>query len=172
MCAPLMTLAIEAAPIVDTVRRPTAGPGLAGLVTDYNCAARGDAERATARERSARTRVVSLNAELQAARQSAAAERSRNLASSLGEARSEMEASAAEAAQAVVDYTFAERRLRRAEREKTRVEPLGIEAVRGFALERLRQIEEIVGTWGACQPQRDVSFVRGLRAVFDGLRHS
>ena len=174
MCSSLTTLAIEAAPVLNGIRGKGGGAlELGALVVAYNVAARSDAERATARERTARTRVLSLNEELQAAKQDGESERTRNLASSLGAARSEMEASAASAAQAVVDYTEAERRLRRAEREKTRAQqPLATEAARGFAVERLRQIEEIVATWGKLRPRRDVSLATGMRLVFDGLRQA
>ena len=171
MCTELVLIALEAGAMLPKfdgggVRPCSDDPAsLDTLIERYMEAGRHDAERAGADERRARMRLFAAEQQrVEVSRRGDAARTSQAVAA-VEVARTSMVDAAIRCTQARSDCAFAEARIQRTVRAIGRRPRLGGQALRAFALERLRQLDEIADRRGPDRPSRD-------RVLLDRLRRS
>lgn len=175
MSTQLVLLALEAGPLFGVASgsrgvHTADGPALMiAMIERYLAAGRQDADQAEADERSARTRLfVAEQQRVEASRTGIAAKIQRTEAA-LETERSKMLDAARRLTEARSDCAFAEGRLAKSHGVTWRRPQLSGQALRTFAVERLRQLEEVAGMRRTERPSRDKVLVADLRSRFESL---
>lgn len=172
MCMQLVTLAFDAMSALLGAN----GNGHAGgespptaMIQRYLEAARKDAGRAAIDQRSALDRLMVAERRRLDAKRADDGSAIERFESAVVAARTRTNDAARRHTQAQSDCAFAEARVARSEGALHRGPGLTGQALRTFAVERIRQLDEIAAVWGTDRPSRDRVLFEELRSRFQTL---
>jgi hypothetical protein len=171
--ARLVTLAFDASPAFGGNANGSGhavGEGaLVAMIERYVAAARQDAEEAAIEQRSALDQLIRAEQDRLDAKRLDSGPTVRRCDSAVAAARSRKDLAERRRAEALADCAFAEARLAKPRSALRRGPGMAGQAIRTFAAERLRQLDEIASAWGSDRPSRDRVLLEELRTRFRAL---